>query len=82
MTMVDITGSFFCSNLRWLRNRYSLSKRALSRLIGISRYMLDDLESGRSVSVSASHILRLRAIFNIDVETLFHTDLSGQRENR
>ena len=50
--MVIILNDFVCSkNIRYLREKYRVSRRALSRLVGISLCTLRDYEEERVIPV-------------------------------
>lgn len=58
-------------NVRFLRKKYSLSRRALARLVGISEFRLERIEEGTAVPVISDAVLRrLCQVFDVDSEEL------------
>ena len=74
--LINIRKTMFISNIRFLRKRYTLSVRALSKLIGISPVTLRDLETGCGFFFVKEHTVdRLCAVFNTDRSTLLYTNM-------
>ena len=74
---VNIQDTKLLENVVYLRKRYSVSRRGLARLIGMSEYTLKDMEEGVGLPVIfEDELSRLCLIFETDCETLLHTDMS------
>ena len=82
MTRIDPSGAPLDSNLRFLRSRYALSKRAFCRLTGISPMTLACLESGCPTLLTLRQLRRICIIYETDLESLCHKDLSQSRVPR
>ena len=78
MIMVIILNDFVCSkNIRYLREKYRVSRRALSRLVGISLCTLRDYEEERVIPVFTHRQLqRLSAVFDLPIEQLTDCNLT------
>ena len=61
-----------CNNVKKIRKRYSLSKKAMSMLLEISVYSLNKLENHiLPPRLSAEIILRICIVFKISIKELF-----------
>ena len=77
--MIDATSTYLSSNIRHLRQKHRLSRRALASLAGISIRSLDGIEQPNPYcEVSDVSALRFCSIFGLPVEVLFHSDLSEE----
>ena len=71
----------FCDNIRYLKKRYCLSRRAFARLIGVSEYTITDWETGLVPAVLYHETCkRICAVFDIQVEQLFHSYLDPEHK--
>lgn len=78
--MVIVLNDFVCSrNIRYLREKYRVSRRALSRLVGISLCTLRDYEEERVIpEFTHRQLQRLSAVFDLSIEQLTNHDLTAQ----
>lgn len=68
---------YFPKNLVYLRKKYALSRRALSRLSGIPEYQIKWIEEGGFYpEITSVSLRRLRQIFHLETEDLMDKDLS------
>ena len=77
--IVEISLPTFGRNVRYLRKKYHLSRRALAALTGISTRQLARIE-GEETELQLSHdtLVRFREIFAIPLEDIIHADLCQQ----
>ena len=76
--LIEVTGTFCVSNIRFLRKEYSLSRLALANLICISSGMLKKIEEGQTTAVFSRWELRcICDVFDVTVEDLLHKDFSS-----
>lgn len=74
--LIEVTGTFCVSNIRQLRKYYSISRRALARLIGMRPYLLKMIEEGRAEQIfGKSEIKRICEIFKVTQEELLSSDM-------
>ena len=79
--LVEMSDCTCVRNICYLRQKYAVSRRGLSKLMGISVYTLRGLEEGTIPPLFKSReLMRLCAIFDITMETLVHTDLAAQEK--
>ena len=69
--LIDLNNTYFSGNIRYLRKRFHLSRRALAALAGISPRELRRIEKAK-VSVDYAVAARFRDIFGLPMEVLFH----------
>ena len=69
--LIDLNNTYFSGNIRYLRRRFHLSRRALSALAGISPRELRRIENAK-VPVEYAVASRFREIFGLSMEVLFH----------
>lgn len=75
--LIEVTGTYCVSNIKYLRKEYSLSRKALAKLIGMRFSLLKMIEDGKTVEVfSRMELSRLCAVFDIPLEMLIHEDLA------
>ena len=75
--LVNIEESMLARNICHLRKRYALSRRGLSRLIGMSVFTRKALEEDKGIPlVFEREWNRLSDVFDIDRKTLLSNDLS------
>lgn len=75
--LIEVTGTYCVSNIKYLRKEYSLSRKALAKLIGMRFSLLKMIEDGKTVEVfSRAELSRLCAVFDIPLEMLIHEDLA------
>lgn len=68
---VSRESQFFCSNIRFLRKKYHLSKKSMAMLVGISLRSLGLIESGIMPDrVTADALIRLHRVFDLSVDAL------------
>ena len=73
-----LNDDLFFRNFRYLRNRYSLSRRALAKLLHVSVYTVTAMEQNRWWNqVDAAILLRMAKIYDVAVNDLLTTDLSA-----
>ena len=74
--LIEVTGTYCVSNIKYLRRKYSLSRKALAKLIGIRFSLLKMIEEGESVEIfSHWELERLCAVFDVPKEILMHQNL-------
>lgn len=67
---------FLSENLRWLRNRRSLTQQDLSEKLGMSRVKLHAIESGKTLNPLIADVVKLARYFKLATDTLLTVDLS------
>ena len=81
--IVDMTGSYCAGNIRYLRKKYCVSRRALARLIKMNEIELREIEAGRfRPAFPYPQLKRLCDIFEIPVNALIRKDLSAETEQK
>lgn len=75
--MVVVFNDFVCTrNIRYLREKYKVSRRALSRLVGISVLTLRDFEEERVLPFFTHRQLkRIIDVFELPIEQFTQQDL-------
>lgn len=75
--MVVVFNDFVCTrNIRYLREKYKVSRRALSRLVGISVLTLRDFEEERVLPFFTHRQLkRISDVFELLIEQFTQQDL-------
>ena len=70
----------FCDNIRYLKKRYCLSRRAFARLIGVSEYTVRDWEAGTApVVLRYETCKRICAVFDVKPEDLIDRKIKQQQ---
>ena len=68
----------FCENIRYLKKRYCLSRRAFARLIGVFEYTIADWEAGTVPAVlDYKTCKRICAVFDVKMEQLLNVPLES-----
>ena len=76
MNITD-TNSIFAANIRYLRTKYAMPQKTLSKLTGISLPILRMTERGEVCPrLTDQTLARLCAIFDTTPDALLHSDLS------
>ena len=76
--IIHLGNEYFPETLLYLRKKYALSRRALSRLTGIPEYRIKGIEDGiYCPEVSLSNLRRLRDIFQLETDDLSAKNLSN-----
>lgn len=75
--MVVVFNDFVCTrNIRYLREKYKVSRRALSRLVGISALTLRDFEEERVLPFFTHRQLKhISDVFELPIEQFTQQDL-------
>ena len=74
--LIEVTGTYCVSNIKCLRKKYSVSRKALAKLIGIRISLLKMIEEGKSAEIfSCREIDRICAVFDVPKEDLIHKEL-------
>ncbi len=67
----------FFRNFAYFKDKYCLSRKALSKLLGVSAYMIEEMEKNQcTYDIPVSLILRASQIFGVDVDAMVSFDLS------
>ncbi len=67
----------FFRNFSYLKEKYCLSRKALSRLLGVSIYMVEDMEKNRcNYDLPLKVISRSSQIFGVEFDDLVSKDLT------
>ena len=67
----------FFRNFVFFKEKYCLSRKALSKLLGVSIYMIEDIEKNQcNYDLPVSLIVRTSQIFGVDMDALVSFDLS------
>ena len=76
--MLIETGDRICiQNIQYLRKKYCISRKGLSKLIGISEYKLRSMEEEPVPTVfTYEQLQRISQIFNLPVEKFLHDPLT------
>ena len=73
----------FCDNIRYLKKRYCLSRRAFARLVGVSEYTIQDWEEGSVPAVlDYETCKRICALFGVTVEQLLNVPLESTPQGK
>ena len=73
--MIELTNTFVPLNIRRLRKLYRISRRSMAMMLNITPGQLRMIEQrNSSAAVEYDMIQRLLIIFNLSVETLFHSN--------
>ncbi|MDN3690482.1 XRE family transcriptional regulator [Cyclobacterium jeungdonense] len=68
--------NFFPGNLKFLRERRSLTQQGLAEALGLSRSKVNALESGQTKAPSPEDFLGVSGFFGISIDSLIRVDLS------
>lgn len=68
--------NFWCSNIKFLRNRNGLNHEALAGLTGIPSALLRAYESGRLSLPTLNHLLDCSGFFGVGVDVLLKVNLA------
>ena len=67
----------FFRNFVYFKEKYCLSRKALSKLLGVSVYTIEDIEKNRcDYDLPLSLIVRTSQIFGVDMDAIVSFDLS------
>ena len=67
----------FFRNFVYFKEKYCLSRKALSKLLGVSVYTIEDIEKNRcNYDLPLSLIVRCSQIFGVDMDAIVSFDLS------
>lgn len=70
----------FFKNFAYFKEKYCLSRKALSRLLGVSVYTIEDMEKQQcDYDLPLSVIVRASQIFGVDMDDLVSLDLTGKK---
>ena len=73
-----LNDDLFFRNFAYFKAKYCLSRKALSRLLGVSVYMVEDIEKNQcNYDLPMSLIVRASQIFGVDMDDLIAKDLSA-----
>ena len=76
-TKFIFNGDMFFKNFAYFKEKYCLSRKALSRLLDVSIYIIEDMEKNQcSYDLPLSLILRTSQIFGVDMNDMVSVDLS------
>jgi transcriptional regulator with XRE-family HTH domain len=67
---------FFPTNIKFLRNRKSLSQEQMAKLLGITRSKVNALENDQTKSAQWEDLLNFSDFYNISIDSLVKVDLS------
>ena len=75
--IIELNDTVFARNVRYLREHYALSRRALAKLIGISPFRLQAIENQTVLPILPfDSFLRICEVFHVDADTLSGTDIA------
>ena len=78
--IVEISNPTLCRNIRYLRKRYALSRRAFCRLTEISPYLLEAIEKEEDrLKFHSRSLSRLCQVFDVKLEDLCSKEPSLHR---
>ncbi len=67
----------FFRNFAYFKDKYCLSRKALSKLLGVSVYMIEDIEKNQcTYDLPLSLIVRTSQIFGVDMDDMVSLDLT------
>ena len=67
----------FFRNFVYFKEKYCLSRKALSKLLGVSVYTIEDIEKNRcDYDLPVSLIVRCSQIFGVDMDAIVSFDFS------
>ena len=76
-TLFVASNDLFFKNFSYLKEKFSLSRKALSRLLGVSIYMIEDIEKNQcNYDLPLALIARASQIFGVDMDELISADLT------
>ena len=70
--LIDLNNTYLPGNIRYLRRRFHLSRRALAALAGIPLRELRQMEGKAPPPVDYAVAVRFCEIFGLSMELLFH----------
>ena len=72
-----MNNDLFFRNFAYFKEKYCLSRKALSRLLGVSVYTIEDIEKNQcTYDLPLSLIVRASQIFGVDMDDMVSLDLS------
>ena len=72
-----LTDDLFFRNFSYFKAKYCLSRKAMSKLLGVSVYMIEDMEKHQCrYDIPLSLIVRISQIFGVDMNDMISFDLS------
>ena len=75
--LIDMGDRICIENIKYLRETYSISRKGLAKLIGISEYALRSMEEGITpTEFTYEQLIRLSQIFNVSPEQIINHILS------
>ena len=75
--LIEVNGSSCIENIRYLRKKYAVSRRALAKLAGMSEITLRMLEEGTIAPIFRNRELkRMCSVFDVSLEDFIEKDLS------
>lgn len=67
----------FFKNFAYFKKKYCLSRKALSRLLGVSVYLIEDMEKNQcKYDLPLAVIMRVSQIFAVDINDMVSLDMS------
>lgn len=67
----------FFKNFAYFKKKYCLSRKALSRLLGVSVYLIEDMEKNQcKYDLPLAVITRVSQIFAVDINDMVSLDMS------
>lgn len=72
-----LNNDLFFKNFAYFKEKYCLSHKALSRLLGVSVYMIEDIEKNQcKYDLPLAVVMRASQIFGVDLDDMVSVDLS------
>lgn len=66
----------FCRNFAYFKGKYCLSRKALGKLLGVSVYVIEDIEKNRcNYDLPVSLVVRASQVFGVDMDAIVSLDL-------
>ena len=74
-----MNNDLFFRNFAYFKEKYCLSRKSLSKLLGVSVYTIEDMEKNQcTYDLPLSLIARTSQIFGVDMDDMVSFDLSKQ----
>lgn len=77
--LMILNDDLFFKNFTYFKEKYCLSRKALSRLLGVSVYMIEDMEKNQcKYDLPLALIVGASQIFDVDINDMISLDLSNK----
>ena len=75
--IIEMSDDIFAKNLRYLRKKRQISQKKLGETVGMSRYLLWNIESGiLRPALELDAFIKICDFFGVDHDDMVHNDLT------